>query len=138
MPRLSRSRTEDQRKRDALHRPPVDRAKRRAAQKRYATKNSEKLKRIHRDSNYRRRYGITIEQRDAMLVSQGGKCACCGTDTPNNKRGVWTVDHDHKTKKVRGILCHNCNLALGHARDSRDVLRSLIAYLDTHDDEHQV
>lgn len=62
------------------------------------------------NSHLRRAYGITLAQRDEMLARQGG-CALCGTTDP---LGRWHVDHDHQTNAVRGILCHKCNVKLGH------------------------
>lgn len=69
----------------------------------------------------RRRYGITLAERTALLASQGGMCAGCGGGplvfikgrTGATRTGAH-VDHDHVTGKVRGILCGRCNLALGY------------------------
>lgn len=79
-----------------------------------------------------RLYGITTEQRDAMFEAQGRACAICKTTT-----GTWAVDHDHaccpgsKTcgKCIRGILCHNCNRALGMVGDSVETLLAAVDYL---------
>lgn len=81
----------------------------------------------------RRQYGLTPEAFAALLAGQGGRCAICGTDTPNGKG--WCVDHDHETDAVRGVLCNNCNTVLGHAHDDVEVLAGAIAYLTgrTHD-----
>lgn len=73
-------------------------------------------------------YGVTPEQYAALLEQQDNRCAICRTDTPGGKGG-WHVDHDHDTKAVRGLLCHNCNLMLGHAQDNADTLRAALAYL---------
>ncbi|MFG1776622.1 endonuclease domain-containing protein [Micromonospora sp. NPDC049048] len=73
------------------------------------------------------RYGLTPETFDQMLAEQGGKCAACGG---GSGRRPFQVDHCHQTGRVRGLLCGNCNSALGHARDDRDRLRALIQYLD--------
>ncbi|MGZ5095547.1 MAG: endonuclease domain-containing protein [Burkholderiales bacterium] len=72
------------------------------------------------------RYGITTKDRDALLLKQRGRCAGC-----HRQRG-WAkvIDHCHKTKKVRGILCHHCNLVLGHVRDNPNTLRRLACYLE--------
>lgn len=55
---------------------------------------------------------------ERMLEEQGGVCALCGTDDPGtrpNKEGArhFCVDHDHKTGKVRGLLCMRCNVTVG-------------------------
>jgi hypothetical protein len=86
---------------------------------------------IQRRENHRerwlKRYGMTIEQYEQMLASQGGCCAICRTgEVPS--RG-WHVDHDHATGRVRGILCHGCNVSLGHFRDSVDLLQAAVVYL---------
>ena len=64
-----------------------------------------------RDRTLVRRYGITVEEYDALFDAQQGKCALCGGDS--NGRGRLAVDHDHATGRVRGLLCFTCNTALG-------------------------
>jgi hypothetical protein len=78
-----------------------------------------------REYHLRRRYGITGADFDAMVEVQGGTCAVCDQKPEH-------VDHDHKTGKVRGILCFNCNQALGNVRDDPAVLQELINYLRRH------
>lgn len=58
-----------------------------------------------------------------MLAKQDGKCAGCGKPDPEH------VDHDHKNGAVRGMLCFNCNQALGNVRDSIAILGKLQDYL---------
>ena len=72
-------------------------------------------------------YGWTNEQHDALFEAQGRCCAVCKAKE-HGGRG-WHTDHDHVTKKVRGILCHPCNLALGNVKDNVETLRALIRYL---------
>lgn len=79
-----------------------------------------------RRHNLKFRHGITIEQFDAMLHKQGDKCAICGTRKP--KVG-WRLDHCHKTKKKRGILCFRCNVALGLFDDKVSTLLVAVEYL---------
>jgi hypothetical protein len=74
-------------------------------------------------------YGMTDEQFAAMLDKQGGACAICHATEWNGRHPVPHVDHDHATGKVRGILCHSCNLGLGKFKDDPDLLRAAIAYL---------
>jgi hypothetical protein len=86
----------------------------------------ESRQRIHgggREYHLRRRYGIGQAHVEAMLAEQGGVCAVCGKSDPEH------VDHDHKTGVVRGMLCFNCNQALGNVRDSAAVLERLQDYL---------
>jgi hypothetical protein len=75
----------------------------------------------------RRRYGITSADVDTLIEAQGGTCAVC-PGKPEH------VDHDHETGRVRGILCFNCNQALGNVRDNPTVLKGLIDYLHRHSD----
>ena len=77
----------------------------------------------------KRAYGITPEQYTEMLEEQGGVCAANGCDSSRG-HGVLYVDHCHKTGRVRGLLCHSCNTALGHVFDNADKLRGLIQYLE--------
>jgi len=81
--------------------------------------------------NLKRMYGLTIEEYDAILMSQGGLCLICHTDTPGG-RGRFHVDHDHDTGKIRGLLCHGCNIAIGHMREDPRILRSAADYLEYH------
>lgn len=71
-------------------------------------------------------YGITVEGVNEMLERQKSKCAIClvGLSKDNLR-----VDHDHKTKKVRGILCNNCNLGIGNLKENKQYLISAIEYL---------
>lgn len=75
------------------------------------------------------RYGLTVADREAMFVRQGSACASCGSQSTKCK---WVVDHCHATNKVRGVVCHTCNLALGYVNDSTVRLEKLIAYLRSH------
>lgn len=74
-----------------------------------------------------KRYGLTIEQYEAMVEAQGGACAVCGTQPKRLQ-----IDHCHTTGKVRSLLCPNCNSALAHAKESEERLLALIAYLRQH------
>lgn len=83
--------------------------------KKNATKRYQKTlrgKEIKRGTRLKYEYGITLEQYDKLLESQGGVCAICGTDTPGGM-GRFHIDHDHKTGKIRGLLCNKCNPLLG-------------------------
>jgi hypothetical protein len=75
----------------------------------------------------RRDYGVNRARYDAMVEAQGGRCAIC--KTPNPKRKWWCVDYDHETGRVRGLLCHRCNLMLGNMEDNVEWLLSAAAYL---------
>jgi hypothetical protein len=73
-----------------------------------------------------KRYGITTAERDAMEVRQKGLCACCG-----RKRKL-VVDHDHKTGKVRSLLCYLCNGIVGHKESHSAIDKLADAYLLKH------
>jgi hypothetical protein len=75
----------------------------------------------------KRKYGIALHEYDYRLKLQMGRCAICGRE-PGKRR--LDVDHDHKTKKVRGLLCHRCNRGLPWFSDDPGVLRSAAHYLE--------
>jgi hypothetical protein len=72
---------------------------------------------------------LTVEEFDALLASQDGKCAICRTDKWPGNGNRPHVDHCHATGKVRGILCTSCNNGLGRFKDRVDLLEAAIAYL---------
>ena len=81
-----------------------------------------------------RNYGITLDQYNEMLESQGHKCKICGGEgflmNSHKHKVKLVVDHDHKTGEVRGLLCHNCNRAIGLLQESLDNVISLKVYLE--------
>lgn len=76
-----------------------------------------------------RYYGITLEFYRGLLASQNGVCAIC---LKVDDYYSLAVDHNHETGNVRGLLCSNCNLALGKFKDSPDLLRKAGEYLEKH------
>lgn len=90
------------------------------------------MQRYSREWNLRKRYGITAAQYDSLLAQQNGVCAVCKCPPQNaayNNRSL-RVDHDHETGAIRGLLCHGCNCAIGHARENPQVLREAASYLE--------
>jgi len=73
----------------------------------------------------KKKFGITLEQYNDLLQKVGGKCPICN----NIDKVRLSVDHDHKTGRVRGLLCSRCNRALGYVNDDVDRLTKLIEYL---------
>jgi hypothetical protein len=82
-----------------------------------------------RNRNYRR-YGITVDDYDKMLLEQGGRCAICPAVSAGGRhKKHFHIDHCHKTGVVRGLLCNSCNTLLGSSKDSVRTLQNAIAYL---------
>lgn len=87
-----------------------------------------------RSGRLKAEYNLTIEEYQAMLEMQGNGCAICGVrETGVSEKGKrqrsLSVDHDHKTGKVRGILCHRCNFAIGQLQDNPELLLKAAEYL---------
>lgn len=82
-----------------------------------------------------KRYSMTTSEYDSILGLQGGVCKLCGSQATvpysntNSTIRALSVDHDHGTGKIRGILCGNCNLGLGYFRDKIELLEKAIQYL---------
>lgn len=93
--------------------------------RKYRKSNPEKVALKQRRCSLKRKYGITLDDYNSMLEAQGGRCAICGEE----KAETLSVDHDHETGKVRGLLCAHCNHVVGFARDKIELLESTIRYL---------
>jgi hypothetical protein len=110
---------------------------RRQYSKDWSEKNREKRRETDRKVALKRKFGITVEQYDGLLEAQRGMCLTCDAK-PTDKR--LAVDHDHnccpgqKTcgKCIRGLLCSNCNTALGLIKERQDVLYNMLQYLRGH------
>ena len=100
--------------------------KSRAATAKYKKNNPD----VEVNGHLLRKYGITLEEYNGLLEKQKGKCAICKTIT--SKRRL-DVDHCHETGKIRGLLCLNCNAALGNFKDDPILLRTAIEYLKVGD-----
>ena len=87
------------------------------------------------DSWRKRRYGIPEGEYDRMLVSQNGVCAICRQPEKNKRKGKLfrlSIDHHHDSGKVRGLLCANCNRAIGGMAEDPATLRAAADYLEKH------
>lgn len=86
-----------------------------------------------RSCAYRKKFNITVEDYDSLLETQGGVCAICGRIPEDNVRfgkvERLSVDHDHDTGNIRGLLCHNCNSAIGFLGDSAENIYKAFLYL---------
>lgn len=103
----------------------------RAGKKRWAQNNRVKMRASKRRCILKKKYGITPEQHTLMLIQQNDCCAICNRHKSEFKKSL-CVDHDHATGKVRALLCRNCNLLLGYARDNVTTLQDSISYLLKH------
>ena len=83
-----------------------------------------------KEQSYRKLYGLAFGEYAQRLADQSGVCAIC-KDPPTEARPLH-VDHDHKTGTVRSLLCHFCNVGLGHFRDDAQILSAAIDYVFEH------
>lgn len=89
------------------------------------------------EKSLRWHYGISQAQYEALLEEQGGVCAICHRPEKSKNAKNLSVDHDHVTGKVRGLLCSFCNHALGYFRDDITALERAIDYLKANAPEVQ-
>lgn len=94
-------------------------------QNEYNKNNPDKL---HKRNN-EKRYGVTYEQYQEMLETQDSVCAICNEKESSSSRTNLSIDHDHTTGKVRGLLCTPCNVALGLFKDNIDLLKKAMRYI---------
>lgn len=78
-----------------------------------------------------KRYGITLDDYNVMLLEQNCCCHICGKHESNNGKRL-AVDHNHATGKVRKLLCHHCNAALGSVQEDLQILQKMITYIEEH------
>ena len=101
-------------------------AKGKASQKKTDERRQGTRKSIMRYWHVKRKYGLAVEEYDALVES--GKCHCCGNPFAGDKEPC--IDHDHVTGKVRGVLCGHCNKMIGFAREQSVNLRMGADYID--------
>lgn len=82
-----------------------------------------------RESSLKRNYDLTVAEYNVMLLNQNGLCLACEIHQSQLTRPL-AVDHNHETGDVRGLLCTNCNSALGMVEENSRVLYGLISYLE--------
>ena len=86
----------------------------------------------HTNTYYVKKYGVGIKYVRELFEKQGGVCAICkktGFKMLDTHMSGVNLDHDHKTGRVRGLLCHNCNRGLGLFQDNPDILLAAREYL---------
>lgn len=88
------------------------------------------------NAKLKKHYGMTIDDYENLYDTQNGICMICGkpefVKDQNGRLRKLAVDHCHTTGKIRGLLCTNCNKGLGHFKDSPELLKSAVNYLDKH------
>lgn len=93
----------------------------------YKSNKKEEIKRY----DLKHRYNITLEQYTEFLNKQEGKCAICHNQFKSTKDTH--IDHNHITKKVRGLLCFKCNRGLGYFNDNKNTLNNASKYINDND-----
>lgn len=78
--------------------------------------------------------GVTNVDYEKMFIEQHGQCGICNSKLNSSRYTKFAVDHCHKTHKIRGLLCTNCNTALGLFKDSTITLTNAIDYLESNKD----
>ncbi len=101
--------------------------------KKWQRKNRLKVRAHLRKSQLKAKYNLTLEEYDALVVKQNNLCAICGNVEVSKNR--LSVDHNHKTLIVRGLLCTRCNKGLGLFADSQELLNKAINYLKDTDND---
>lgn len=84
-----------------------------------------------------KKFGTTLQAIQEMEAAQGSKCAICLQTQMrigwlSGKPDAMAVDHDHKTGKIRGLLCDTCNRAIGMLKDNPDIMRAAASYIERH------
>jgi hypothetical protein len=92
--------------------------------------NLDNRKKNHNNYHRRVRYNITPEMYQKMILIQNNCCAICNCSFVGMKPRRIHIDHDHKTGKIRGILCQKCNHIIGNALDNVLILKKTIKYLE--------
>ena len=94
----------------------------------YHFKNKTRFRDRKRNAALKHSFGITLDDYNKMFNNQNGKCAICGKHQTEFKEAL-SVDHCHRTGKIRGLLCKNCNTALGLMKDNSKLLFEALRYL---------
>lgn len=100
-------------------------------------RNRDKVNAVYRVYNGARRHGMTLLEYRAFIAKLPDACEVCGRNLhlhagATRLASTICIDHDHETGQIRGVLCMNCNTALGLAADDPALLRKLARYLTKH------
>lgn len=90
-------------------------------------RNRDRQREYMRGYGLSKKYGITTSEYDAFLVAQNGRCGICRLKDPHMRLAV---DHCHKTGRVRGLLCSECNMAIGKFGEDAALLRAALVWLE--------
>jgi hypothetical protein len=85
-----------------------------------------------RRAHLKRMFGITLEEYNTMLEEQNGVCGICKKPESYGRASFLSVDHCHNSETIRGLLCNNCNRAIGLLKDDIEVLENAVKYLKKH------
>jgi hypothetical protein len=100
--------------------------------KKWRAENPDKRHKQERSRHLLQTYGIVQKEYDDMLYSQQGCCKLCGKKLIRESvKRYFSVDHNHSTGIVRGILCYNCNSGLGLFKDNPHLLERAKEYVNT-------
>jgi len=100
-----------------------------------SAKSGRKNKKSRKNNHLLKTYGLSLESYQALFEKQNGVCRICKKaesilDKRTGEKVMLAVDHDHATGRIRGLLCGNCNRALGLLGDSPEILRTAADYLE--------
>lgn len=95
------------------------------------------VKAARRNKDLMKSYGITSDDYLLMLESQNNVCAICRGPQTNTRTNYFDVDHCHKTGKVRGLLCTNCNHGIGKFQDDKELMLHAYNYLEDSENDEQ-
>lgn len=84
-----------------------------------------------RNSNLKRKFGITLDDYNLRVKIQEGKCLICNQERLSSKGKKLAIDHNHKTGKIRGLLCTRCNTLVGYIEFNIDLLPKVLHYLNS-------
>lgn len=98
-----------------------------------AERKTDKVKKdrdylVDRRKNLKTRYNMSLDDYDSLLKAQDYRCKLCNKEHMTNNKRLY-VDHCHRTGKVRGLLCSNCNLSLGQIGDTIESVEKILKYL---------